>query len=113
MVTYNQFDVVVVPFPLTDKTTSKKRPALVISDMAFNLSLKKIVMAMITTSGHSSWMFDVSIVNLAASGLKSPSLIRMKLFTLDDALIVRKIGTLTQSDQERVKNSLKQLFKLL
>ncbi|MGB5593989.1 MAG: type II toxin-antitoxin system PemK/MazF family toxin [Crocosphaera sp.] len=112
MVTYKQFDVVVVPFPFTDKTTSKKRPALVISDVAFNLSLKKSVMIMITTSGHSPWMFDVPIVDLAASGLKSPSLMRMKLFTLDDALILKKIGTLTQSDQEMVKNSLKQLFNL-
>ena len=112
MVTYKQFDVVVVPFPFTDKTASKKRPALVISDESFNLSLRKSVMAMITTSGHSPWMLDVPIIDLAASGLKSPSLIRMKLFTLDNVLILKKIGTLTQSDQERVKNSLKQLFIL-
>ena len=110
--TYKQFDVVVVPFPFTDKTASKKRPALVISDEAFNLSLRKSVMAMITTTGHSPWMLDILIIDLAASGLKTPSLIRMKLFTLDNALILKKIGTLTKSDLERVKNSLEQLFML-
>lgn len=111
--TYSQFDVVVVPFPFTERTASKKRPALVISDVAFNQYLMKSVMAMITTTGHLPWLLDVPIVDLAASGLKSPSLIRMKLFTIDDALVLKKIGTLAKSDREIVQHSLKQLFQLL
>lgn len=110
--TYNQFDVVVVPFPFTERTASKKRPALVISDVGFNRYLMKSVMAMITTTGHLPWLLDVPIVDLAASGLKSPSLIRMKLFVLDDALVIKKIGRLTDSDQTMVKDSLKQLLHL-
>lgn len=36
--TFNAFDVVVVPFPFTDKATTKRRPALILSDaQAFNL----------------------------------------------------------------------------
>lgn len=69
-------------------------------------------MAMITTTGHSPWMLDIPIIDLAVSGLKYPSLIRMKLFTLDNALILKKIATLTKSHLERVKNSLEQLFML-
>jgi mRNA interferase MazF len=29
---YSQFDVVVVPFPFTDSSTTKRRPALILSD---------------------------------------------------------------------------------
>ncbi len=40
--TYKQFDVVVVPFPFTDKAATKKRPALILSDAAsFNQLVNK------------------------------------------------------------------------
>ena len=43
---YNQFDVVVVPFPFTDSSTTKRRPALIISEqIAFNTPMQKSVMA--------------------------------------------------------------------
>lgn len=111
--TYKQYDVVAVPFPFTDRTATKKRPALVISDATtFNRSTKKSVMAMITTSSHSPWALDVSITDLASTGLKAKSIVRMKLFTLDDALIIKKIGKLEASDRDRVEKSLRQLFNL-
>jgi hypothetical protein len=38
--TYKQFDVVIVPFPFTDRQAAKRRPALVVSDEnEFNHSL--------------------------------------------------------------------------
>jgi mRNA interferase MazF len=112
-VTYKQFDVVVVPFPFTDRTATKKRPALIISDAtAFNKSTHKSVMVMITTASHSSWVLDVSIIDLKSTGLKANSIIRMKLFTLDDALVIKKIGKLATSDRDRVQKSLQQLFKM-
>ena len=84
--TYKQYDVVVVPFPFTDSKATKKRPALIISDATkFNRSTKKSVMAMITTASHAPWALDVSITDLASTGLKAKSIVRMKLFTLDDA----------------------------
>lgn len=55
MRTYNQFDVVVVPFPFTDRTASKRRPALVVSDGAvFDRKVGYSLLVMITTAAHSS-----------------------------------------------------------
>jgi mRNA interferase MazF len=109
--TYKQFDVVVVPFPFTNSTATKKRPALVISDVTkFNKSTKKSVMAMITTASHSPWALDVPITDLASAGLKAKSIIRMKLFTLDDALVIKRIGKLATSDRDFLQKSLQQLF---
>jgi mRNA interferase MazF len=112
-VTYKQFDVVVVPFPFTDATASKKRPALIISDAStFNNSIKKSVMAMITTTSHYSWALDVPITDLASAGLKAASIVRMKLFTIDDALVIKKIGKLAKKDELAVQKALQQLFRI-
>ena len=109
--TFNAFDVVVVPFPFTDKTTTRRRPALILSDArAFNLQVGQAVMAMITSAKNSDWPLDIEIRDLDAAGLPSPSMIRMKLFTLDEKLILRKAGKLADPDRERVINALRALF---
>jgi mRNA interferase MazF len=110
MPTFEKFAVVVVPFPFTDQNTSKKRPVLVLSDALFNGSVGHSVLAMITSAKQSSWLLDVAIADLASAGLSSPSIVRMKLFTLDNRLIIRQSGVLHHHDQQRVEGCLSSLF---
>lgn len=111
--TYKLFDVVVVPFPFTDQATEKKRPALVLSDFAtFNDVTENCVLAMITSAKNSPWPLDTKIGCIEKAGLPAPSIVRMKLFTLDSRLIRKKIGGLSGKDQEAVKNNLKNLLSL-
>jgi mRNA interferase MazF len=110
MVIYKPLDVVVVPFPFTDRAATKKRPALVLSSEAFNTGICHSVMAMITTASHSAWPLDVAITDLKNAGLSAPSVIRMKLFTLDHVLILKRIGHLSAHDQEFVTSALQALF---
>jgi len=110
-VTFNAFDVVVVPFPFTDKATTKRRPALILSDaQAFNLQVGHAVMAMITSAKNSDWPLDIEIRDLDSAGLPSPSIIRMKLFTLDEKLIIRKAGELASPDQTNAIGALRKLL---
>lgn len=110
--TYRAFDVVVVPFPFTDRATVKRRPALVVSDAAaFNAKVGQSVLAMITSAKHSDWPLDTPISNLRAAGLASDSIVRMKLFTLDDQLIVRKTGALAAGDRTAVARAMRRLLK--
>ena len=110
---FEQFDVVVVPFPFTDRTTSKRRPALVISNADnFNKNVGQSVLAMITSAKNSDWPLDTEITDLDSAGLPSASIVRMKLFTLDDQLIIRKAGALSTQDQKNISNSLKDLLPL-
>jgi mRNA interferase MazF len=44
------------------------------------------------------------------SGLTASSVVRIKLFTLDNRFIIRKIGRLSDNDQQAVKQRLLQLF---
>lgn len=108
---YERLDVVVVPFPFTDSAASKRRPALVISNAeAFNQPVGHSVLAMITSAGNAAWPLDVTISDGNAAGLTAASLVRMKLFTLDDRFILRRLGRLAASDRKAVEASLKRLL---
>jgi mRNA interferase MazF len=111
--TFNRFDVVVVPFPFTDRSSTKRRPALVLSDArCFNKQVGQSVLAMITSAQNSDWPLDVEIADLDMAGLTSASVVRMKLFTLDDRLIIRQAGQLSDTDRSNVSKSVTRLFKL-
>lgn len=111
IVTFEAFDVVVVPFPFTDRNTTKRRPALVLSDgRAFNQQSGHSVLAMITSARHSDWPLDVKIKDLDAAGLPSASVVRMKLFTLANPLVIRKAGALGPGDQGAVADCLERLL---
>ncbi len=93
------WDVVVVPFPFTDTARAKRRPAVVLSEIDFNREGHS-VLAMITSSTHAPWPGDVEITDLAAAGLKVGCVVRFKIFTLDNRLLVRRIGRLAECDRE-------------
>lgn len=110
--TCDVWQVVVVPFPFTDRATAKRRPALVLSARAFNRHGHS-VLAMITSASHQVWPGDTRIGDLKIVGLKTPSLVRLKLFTLDNRLIARRIGTLASPDQTSVATRLRAFLPVL
>ncbi|MBI3934467.1 MAG: type II toxin-antitoxin system PemK/MazF family toxin [Acidobacteria bacterium] len=94
------WDVVTVPFPFTETARQKRRPALILSQKNFN-RLGHAVMAMIT-SAVQPWPSDTPLSSLAAAGLSRPCVVRLKLFTLDNRLIITRIGHLADEDKNRV-----------
>ncbi len=108
---FDRWDVVVVPFPFTDRPVLRRRPALVVSrPEALGTTVGQSVLAMITSAAHSRWPLDVSLTDLAAAGLPAPSVVRMKLFTLDDRLVERRVGTLATEDAAAVRSALTRLL---
>jgi mRNA interferase MazF len=113
-VIYEPFDVVVVPFPFTDSAQTKRRPALVLSQNAnYGNKIEHSVLAMITSLKNAPWPLDCEIMSKKQSGLTAPSVVRMKLFTLDNRFIISKIGHLSENDQKQVKLSLSKIFDYL
>ena len=94
------FDIVTVPFPFTDQSRQKRRPALLLSPLIFN-SNGYSVMAMITTKGNSIWQGDTEIEKLQDTGLNASCCIRLKIFTIDNRLIQNKIGKLSLGDTKK------------
>lgn len=111
--TFEQFAVVRVPFPFTDRQAAKNRPALVLSDAeAFNTPAGHSVMAMITSAAHPPWPLDCPIEDLGAAGLPAPSKVRFKLFTLDHRLVRGQLGRLGAADGARALETLQRLLGL-
>lgn len=107
--TFDALDVVVVPFPFTDRETSKRRPALVVSSLDFNDAHEQSILAMIT-SVRVPWPSDVTIQDWHGAGLNVPCKVRFKLFTVDDGLIVRRIGSLSTQDARAVRKALSRVL---
>ncbi len=104
--TFEPFDVVVVPFPFTDKQAARRRPALIVSSASFNKHHDQCVFAMITSARHSDWPSDVRLGDWRAAGLSVACRVRLKLFTLDKAMILRRVGSLTTQDRGAVGKAL-------
>ena len=98
-------DVVVVPFPFVDVAAEKRRPSVVLSRESFNRSHTHSICAMITTAGRTKWPSDVAIDDLAAAGLPRPCVVRFKLFTLPNEIILRRAGALAGADRNNLLNA--------
>ena len=105
-------DVAIVPFPFTDMAVAKPRPALALSAAKANDENGNTVFAMITTAARSHWPSDVPLADPAAAGLSAASLVRVKLFTLDNRLISRKIGALSTRDRMTVRRMLRAVMAI-
>jgi mRNA interferase MazF len=98
--------VVVVPFPFTEAPRSKRRPALALSTKTFNQN-GHTVLAMITTKAHHPWPGDTDISDYRSVGLKTPCIVRLKIFTLDNRLILEQIGQLSDADCNKISENIR------
>ena len=91
-------DVIVVPFPYSDRLAQKRRPALVVSNARLH-DLGLIWAVMITSAKNSSHQSDFPIADLARAGLPAPSVVRpSKIACLEPSRILRVAGRLSDPD---------------
>lgn len=102
MAPYDLGEIVAVPFPFTDRAMQKRRPTLVLSKKSFNDQHSHVILAMVTSAKNTSWTSDIAITDQKSTGLPSPSVVRMKLFTLDSRLIIARLGKLSKADKAAV-----------
>jgi mRNA interferase MazF len=93
-----RFETVVVSFPFAEKAAIQRRPAVVISGQGFNRANGATVVAMITTAKTHSWPSDHLIQEQATAGLAVSCVIRWRLATLPNALLLKKLGALGLAD---------------
>ena len=102
-------DVVVVPFPFSDLSSSKRRPALVVAQ----LSGDDVILCQITTLHRADgYSIPLSTADFASGNLKQDSTIRPnRLFTADSNIIAYCAGKLSQKKVKEVVEKIVQIIR--
>ena len=110
MINYKFGDVVLVPFPFTDLTTTKNRPAVVVSSDRYNSEKNDVILSAITSQSTSPIQNDeylLTPVDLQLSGLLKPSIIKIgKIVTIDKRLIRKILGKISNESLDVVEEKL-------
>ena len=103
-------DVVVVPFPYSDRLAEKRRPALIVSN-AEVLNAGFVWIAMITSASNPPMPHDLPITDLTAAGLKVASTVRtLKIACIEPARIIRRAGRLSSADAKTALATVRSLI---
>jgi len=106
---FQRGDVVLIPFPFTDLSSIKTRPAVVLSVGDFEAATGDLTVAMITSVRHDT-PFDYELKDWRAANLLASSWVRAKLATLSARLVRYRPGRLSDADlagvEERIRQSL-------
>ena len=106
-----QWDIVVLPFPYTDRLAEKRRPALIVSKPWLAKDYGLLWVAMITSAVNEGWASDIEISSVANSGLSAPSVIRpVKIATIEADRVLRKLGNLGPKEIRAVKTALSKIL---
>ncbi len=104
-------DVVLVPFPFTDQTAAKRRPAVIVSSDAYHSERPDVILVAITSrTGKPAGVGDVMIDEWREAGLLKVSLIKPVFTTVEQTLILRKLGTLQGKDIAALRKTLEEVL---
>lgn len=104
-------DIVLVPFPFTDQTAAKRRPAVVISRLAYNGEKPDlIVMAVTSQLRPTASLGEVWLQDWFEAGLLKPSAVKPVIATLEQRLIIRTLGRLAAQDQTDLHDAINEII---
>jgi mRNA interferase MazF len=105
---FQRGDVVLVPFPFSDLSTAKVRPAVVVSSGLYHSTEPDLLLAALTSQvARATGPFDYLLGDWRAAGLRFPSALKPVLVTLDPARVVHHIGALSAADLAQVDERLR------
>lgn len=100
-------DIVLVPFPFTDQSGSKKRPAVIVSSTAYYQARRDVLIMAVTSQVRPSGSFgEITVQNWQAAGLLKPSAVKPVITTIEQSLIIRSLGRLKDVDLAALRRSL-------
>ncbi len=102
---YKQGDILLVPFPFTDLSTTKKRPVLVLSKTTDN-ELSEDLITCAITSKHRAFSYSIVIDNNNIEDGSLPvksTILTSKLFTIEKGLVLNQIAKLDDQTLEKVR----------
>jgi mRNA interferase MazF len=103
---FQRGDVVLIPFPFTDLSAKRVRPAIVVSVPEYEQNTGDIIVAQVTSRQH-SLPTDYALQDWQFAGLLRPSVVKVKLATINAALVQFRTGRLSDRDLEEVDKRLR------
>jgi len=108
---YSFGDVVLVPFPFTDQSGIKKRPAVIVSSAEYQAQWRDLVIMAITSQIRLRPAFgEFTVAEWRKAGLIAPSAVKPVLATIEKRLVLRKLGRLQPPDVRSLRTSLEQIL---
>lgn len=94
-------DIVLVPFPFTDQTASRRRPAVAVSGPDYHARHPDLIWMPVTSQMRSdARQDDVVVMHWREAGLLKPSAVKPVVATVERSLVIRKLGNLAQVDRD-------------
>lgn len=104
---YSFGDIVLVPFPFTDQSATKRRPAVVISTSSYHAERPDLIIMAVTSQARSAGAIgEVQVKDWKGAGLLKPSVVKPVITTIEAPLVIRRLGQLRKEDQESLRNAI-------
>jgi mRNA interferase MazF len=103
-------DVILVPFPFTDQSTTKQRPAVVISSHGYNSQRPDLILLAITSQVRATLSFGEALVaNWQTAGLIKPSVFKPLVTTIEQSLVIKQLGRLSANDAASLRAGIEKI----
>ena len=111
----NKGDIVLVPFPFTDLSQTKLRPAIVLwaDSIGNDVTLCFVSSQGLDTLATGEFLLDATDSEFTSTGLKTSSKVRVtRIMTVERKLIVRRLGKLGTNQIQVLNLSIVKAFQL-
>lgn len=111
---FKKQDIVLVPFPFSDKPYFKKRPAVIISNESHSKEYGKYICLAITSQEKRSGTvrYEHKMYKAISAGLiyNDQWVLPDKIFSIESKIILKKIGVMDENDYTIIKSMLSDIL---
>lgn len=110
---FQRGDIVLIPFPFTDLTATKTRPAVVVSGAVYHSVRSELLLAYVSSQiAKALAPIDYVLQDWQVAGLLKPSFVRPKIAAIEPSLVVHQVGRLSAQDMDEVDRRLRTAMEL-
>lgn len=109
---YKQRDILLIPIPFSDLTSSKKRPVLVLSNDDYNNKTDDVIVAAITSNiTRKDYTVIISNRDMEEGNLHVDSCVRVdKIYTLSQNIVINRFGRVKPEVLNKIKEKLNKII---
>ncbi|XGB41737.1 MAG: type II toxin-antitoxin system PemK/MazF family toxin [Nodosilinea sp. LVE1205-7] len=104
MPSYSKYDVILVRYPFSDLSSSKVRPAVIVST---SHPSQDILITPLTSKTGSLMVGEFALSEWAAAGLNVATAVKRGVYTIHESLVIKVIGQLSKVDADQLEQSLR------